>query len=1243
MRRFILSLLITILAITVFSKQVNEKTAKIAARTFFTNVLVKKNISYTDFIVADKFTDIDTIYSNSSSERVYYYIFNLKENKGFIIVSGYDNIEPILGYSTERNYDNNNIPANLKYFLNDYKLQIKSAIDNKVKISGAINYKWNELIKGTYGLQKSNKKKQLPLIQTSWNQIPYYNDLCPYDSTCECRCPTGCTATTMAQIMKYWNYPTTGKGFESYSTDNYGVLNSNFGGTTYNWTNMPLEVISKNNAVAKLMYDCGVSVNMMYGPQESGAYVIASDSPMCAENAFKNYFGFDSTTIKGLMRNKYTDSIWIDTIKYELDNFRPVQYVGYDGQNGGHTWVCDGYDSNDFFHMNWGWGGAGDGNYKLNLLNPMGFNFENGQQALIGIQPLATKGADKLFMRISQTTICPNNTVYFDAWGKAISFEWNFGDGSANSIFSNTQHKYITAGTYPVWIKMKDIYSKDTVLYDTIYVVDNLPFKNINLNIYPNTVCPNSKVNFTAQGTASAFIWDFGDNSPVSNNSFAEHTYTLEGIFIVSLKVTNYCGKDTIITSKVIVKNNAPVSNISYNISQNPACPNSTVSFNAWGDAISYEWDFGDGSAVYKAPKARHLYTTLGKYVVSIKMTNICGSDTTLFDTVKIVNSLPIKNARYGISPNPVCPHSIVNFTAKGGTSYLWNFGDSTIALYKDKFYHIYDTIGKYPVSVKITNNCGNDTILYDTVRVVDNIHIKNAKIYIYPNSVCPNDDVMFYAMGDAVSYVWNFGDGSPVVNNYNANHIYSYTGTYIASVKMTNYCGIDTTLYKTIKTANVYSPSKPYAYISADVACPYDEIIFYAYGESDSYSYIWNFADGSPTVNSPYTVHSFTSEGTYNVSLKTVNTCGKAVSSKYTIQIMNGIPVYDKNIYINPRHACPDESISFQTWGNASNFEWNFGDDSPKSYLSNTTHSYTKKGTYYISLNLSTNCGMDTTLTDTVYVEDNITPNPMYYSDTISSNLSCPGDTIKFYASPAGAGTYIWDFGDGTTSSETTEGIDDSGYLSDIAKHSYAKTGSYIVSFKFTNKCGNSFDKLFPVLISNNIPVSGDFWWDGVTNINESIEFNAYGGKGYKWDFGDETPLVITSSSDTPVFHSYKSKGIYTISVTITNSCGNAVTYNKDITIGVEGIQDNTVQKDLFKIYPNPNNGTFSIEFETTNREILNLEISNLCGQIIYSKQFNKNSNNNEEIQLPEKAKGLYFVKMQTKDNTTVKKLIIQ
>ena len=340
--------------------------------------------------------------TNRSVDNQHFYVFNLNDNQGWVMVADDDRCIPILGYSKSGEFVTENLPANLEDWLAGISSEVQYVIDNDIVADNSTTLQWKELFAGvsTEFINRGEKVVN-PLVQTRWNQSPYYNALCPYDSHYGERTVTGCVATAMAQVLKYWNYPEIGSGSHSYSTSSYGTLYANFGGTQYEWNNMPNRVTSTNNAVATLMYHCGVSVDMNYGVSAtggSGAYVISSytNSENCAEFAFKNYFGYKSSA-HGEMKNNTSDSQWKSMVRADLDASRPLVYAGFG--NGGHCFVCDGYDNSDKFHFNWGWDGQNDGYFSLSALNPGSggagggsYSFTNNQQAIFGLEPKNSGG-----------------------------------------------------------------------------------------------------------------------------------------------------------------------------------------------------------------------------------------------------------------------------------------------------------------------------------------------------------------------------------------------------------------------------------------------------------------------------------------------------------------------------------------------------------------------------------------------------------------------------------------------------------------------------------------------------------------------------------------------------------------------------------------------------------------------------------------------------------------------------------
>ncbi len=381
-----------------YGKHIDEKTARTVGQNFLTSRVNSLTLKGSNDLAL-----VQTVYSGNMNrpvtgkENVCFYIFNINLSQGFIIVSGDDNVKPVLAYSDEVGFNAAGIAPDVAYWLNGYREQIEEIIQNNIQASDKVKSRWESLKSGPVSNAMIKSVHTVnPLEQTTWDQSPYYNAMCPYDNNYNNLTVTGCVATGMAQILKFWGAPANGAGFHSYSDPKYGTQSADFGSTTYDWNSMPLSVTGPNAAVATLMYHCGVSVDMSYGVASTGgssAYVISSQSPVqnCAEYALKTYFGY--TGVQGLTRSAYPNKAdWINLLKTELDAGRPVLYAGF-GSGGGHCFNCDGYDANDFFHFNWGWSGQFDGYFDVDALDPEGTgtgggtgDFNSGQQAVIGIQ-----------------------------------------------------------------------------------------------------------------------------------------------------------------------------------------------------------------------------------------------------------------------------------------------------------------------------------------------------------------------------------------------------------------------------------------------------------------------------------------------------------------------------------------------------------------------------------------------------------------------------------------------------------------------------------------------------------------------------------------------------------------------------------------------------------------------------------------------------------------------------------------
>ena len=330
-----------------------------------------------------------TTYRTANDDAAFH-VFNTA--KGFVIVSADDCATPILGYSEDGPFDLNNIPVQMEEYLQGFVEQIQYGVDHHLTADETIAQQW-EQVKATGYLTKQRSTTAVsPLLTDTWNQNCYYNNLCPEDSNGPCgHVYVGCTGTAMGQIMHYWGYPTSGSGSVTYTPSGYPQQSVNFAATTYQWNNMPNNLNSSSsstqvNAVATLLWHCGVALRVTYGPDGT------SGAPSLVPSALTDNFNY-STDLYGAYRSNYDNNTWLSMIKTCLDYGRPIHYSGWNSSGGGgHSFVCDGYDANNYLHFNWGWSGSGNNYFVLDALTVNGYDFSYNNYAVFDIHPSCPPG-----------------------------------------------------------------------------------------------------------------------------------------------------------------------------------------------------------------------------------------------------------------------------------------------------------------------------------------------------------------------------------------------------------------------------------------------------------------------------------------------------------------------------------------------------------------------------------------------------------------------------------------------------------------------------------------------------------------------------------------------------------------------------------------------------------------------------------------------------------------------------------
>ena len=378
-------LTILLLAITTWAGPISPQRARKNAEQFLRNRnITTRGLSMTSAPVA-----IQQVAGQDA-----YYIFNT--GSGFVIASGDDATAPILGYSDSGNFNASDMPPGLRTMLEGYAGEIK--ILRQTTRSGCIIPQFTA---------RENRRDIQPLVKTRWNQGYPYNIECPVDNSTNRRSVTGCVATAMAQALSVWRHPDrTTAVIPGYTQSRRGQSYASLPVTNFDWANIKNRYTGRESqnsaearAIARLMHYCGKSSRMDYASSASGAYTSTT------AEALRKYFNYNSN-VRYISHSYFTTDNWDHILYRELAQGSAIIYSGSNMRNEGHAFICDGYDKDGYYHINWGWGGYMDGYFKIHLLNPDGLGIGGGsynaggyniyQGAVIGIRPYGIAGDDTL-------------------------------------------------------------------------------------------------------------------------------------------------------------------------------------------------------------------------------------------------------------------------------------------------------------------------------------------------------------------------------------------------------------------------------------------------------------------------------------------------------------------------------------------------------------------------------------------------------------------------------------------------------------------------------------------------------------------------------------------------------------------------------------------------------------------------------------------------------------------------------
>ncbi len=633
------------------------------------------------------------------------------------------------------------------------------------------------------------------------------------------------------------------------------------------------------------------------------------------------------------------------------------------------------------------------------------------------------------------------------------------------------------------------------------------------------TGCGSLTVNFvnnTTGGGGNSYTWNFGDGSGTSSQSNPSHTYSTPGTYTVTLAATlGSCSDADSIVSYITV-NPAPTASFS----ASNVCLGDVMNFtNASSGATGYTWDFGDGSGTSTSASPTYSYSTANTFTVTLIATDGTCSDT-ITQNVVVNNAPQVSFTASGATTG--CGSLTVNFvnntTGGGGNSYIWNFGDGTGTSSQTNPSYTYSSPGTYTVTLAATLGSCNDA---DSI--VNYITVNPAPTASFSaSSVCLGDVMNFTnASSGATGYTWDFGDGSGTSTSASPTYSYSTANTFTVTLIATDGTCSDTT------TQNVTvnnSPQVSFTSSGATTGCGSLTVNFVnnTTGGGGN-SYVWNFGDGTGTSSQTDPSYTYTTPGTYTVTLAaTLGSCSDADSIVNYITV-NPAPTAS----FSASNVCLGDVMNFTNASSgATGYSWDFGDGTGTSTSASPSYTYSTANTFTVTL-----IATDGTCSDTITQNMVVNNAPQVSFTSTGPTTSCGSLTVNFVNNTTGGGSnsYSWNFGDGTGTS-----------IQQNPTYTFTTPGTYTITLTASVGSCSDVDSLVNYIIVTPGPVAS--FTAGSVCLGETVYFvnTSTGATSYLWDFGDGTG---TSSLLNPT-HVYNVGNTFTITLISTDgNCSDTIT----------------------------------------------------------------------------------------------------
>ncbi|MHB1920823.1 MAG: PKD domain-containing protein [Chitinophagaceae bacterium] len=709
----------------------------------------------------------------------------------------------------------------------------------------------------------------------------------------------------------------------------------------------------------------------------------------------------------------------------------------------------------------------------------------------------------------------------------AVSWFWNFGDGSTDSI-QNPSHVYQKDGNYSVTLTVTNAAGCQQSLTRSDFIKISRPVASF--TALPDSGCVPLPVNFNSQVTSNepitGYFWDFGDGL-TGTQANPTHTYTAEGTYSVRLLVTTASGcADTVTVPNAVMAGNPPT--VQFTSSSTNSCYDIPIQFTDQStQADKWLWSFGDNTNSSLQNPLHHFLDT-GYFSVGLIITHMGCMDTLLKPKYVYINP-PIAH----FSPTMSCTnHYFVAFIDQSieATSWNWNFGDGSPVDTARNPTHVYSTPGTYSVTLSVANQTcfSSDT---QVIKIID----EHPDFITSDTLICHGDAVLLTATHlqtqNIASYQWTFSDGSSVTTpDSSLKKIIANPGFLDVQLVTTDSNGCRDTVFK---PHFIQATGPTASFSSSSTACQNRTVNFNdqstGYGGVPITRWVWNYGDGSSdsSAGGPFQP-TYTQPNNYSVGLTVVDQSG----CRNTEQQSNLVQVTPNqaNFSTADTLSCGGKTILFSNLsatGNNPAYLWNFGDGNTSTSL-NPSHTYTQDGNYTILLSISSGSGCTDTLTKRDYVHIG-SPHAGFYFP-VNYTTTCPPLVANFINDSKNYIQSAWTFGDGSSSSL------------DSPTHVYDLPGRYPITLTVTSYGGCQSDT------TGTLAVKGPIGTDTITSAQGcspiSPVFTAHGINAvlYQWDFGDG--VVSSPSTDSTTTHVYTSSGKFNPTLILTDQDGCKVSY---------------------------------------------------------------------------------------------------